>query len=172
MGPVPIYTLTAPKPEPSLPSAVAPYMQSPKKHLTKSPFLPYLHKSGAASTAQGITWGLAVQQRHLRGAQYTAFLQGSITLKPRAKKSSQSHPSATPARTSVQPPPQAITPLGISTVKEPHVPKQHHCTATILQVSVPTLERCSRKSQPLAAGFGGVHRGFGKDYCSQSILHR
>lgn len=94
MGPVPIYTLTAPKPEPSFPSAVAPYMQSPKKHLTKSPFLPYLHKSGAASTAQGITWGLAVQQRHLRGAQDTAFLQGSRTLKPGQKKV----PRATPAR--------------------------------------------------------------------------
>ena len=149
MGPVPIYTLTAPKPEPSFPSAVALYTQSHERHLTKSPILPYLHKSGAASTAQGITQGLAVQQRHLQGAQDTAFLQGSITYKPRAKKA----PRATPAHMSVQPPPQAITPPGSSTVKEPHVLKQHHCAATILQVSVLALERCSRESQPFSCRF-------------------
>lgn len=48
MGPVPIYTSTAPEPEPSFPSAVALYVPSHKRHFTKSPFLPYLHKSEAA----------------------------------------------------------------------------------------------------------------------------
>lgn len=171
MGPVPIYTSTAPEPEPSFPSAVALYMQSHKRHLTKSPFLPYLHKSGVASTAQGTTRGLAVQRRHSRGMQDTAFLLGSNP-QTQGERSSQSHPSATPVHVSVQPPPQAITLLGSTTVKEPHVPKQHHHTAMILQVSALTLERCFRESQPLAAGFGGVRRGFGKDYCRRSILHR
>lgn len=104
MGPVPIYTSTAPEPEPSFPSAAALCMQFRKRHLTKSPFL---HKSGAASTAQGIT------QRS-------------------------------------------------PTVSEPHVPTQRHCAAMILQVLVPALERRSRESQPSAARFKGVHRGFGK----------
>lgn len=84
MGPVPIYTSTAPEPEPSCPSAAALCMQFHKRHLTKPSFLPYLHKSGAANTTQGIT------QR---------------------------------------------SPM----VKQPHVPTQHHCAATILQVLVPTL---------------------------------
>lgn len=138
-GPVPIYTSTSPEPEPSSPSAVALYVSSHERHLTKSPSLPHLHKSGAASTAWGTTQVLAEQQRRWQGVQDRAFLPGS-NHKPRVKNA----PRAIPV-----PPPPAINPSRI-----PH--------AAILQVLVLVLERCLRDSEPSAAGLGGVSEGLGR----------
>lgn len=121
-GPVPIYTSTSPEPEPSSPSAVALYMSSHERHLTKSPSLPHLHKSGAASTAWGTTQGLAAQQRHWQGVQDRAFLPRS-NHKPRVKNAPRAIP--VPPR-STQPPPQAINPTRIPHPKAAPV----HCSDT------------------------------------------
>lgn len=86
MGPVPIYTSTAPEPEPSSPSAVALYMQSHKRHLTKSPFLPYLHKSGAASTTQGVTRGSQCGGGACKERGTQPFLRGLQPTNPGQKK--------------------------------------------------------------------------------------
>lgn len=79
----------------SLPSALSLSMQPHKRHSTKSPPLPHLHKSGAASTAQGISWALASQ--HSWGTQDTALLLGSNP-QTQGEESSQSHPRATQHR--------------------------------------------------------------------------
>lgn len=121
-GPVPIYTSTSPEPEPSSPSAVALYMSSHERHLTKSPSLPHLHKSGAASTAWGTTQGLAAQQRHWQGVQDRAFLLGS-THKPRVEYAPRAIPVPPRSR---QPPPQAINPTRIPHPKAAPV----HCSDT------------------------------------------
>lgn len=161
-GPVPIYTSTSPEPEPSSPSAVALYMSSHERHLTKSPSLPHLHKSGAASTAWGTTQGLAEQQRHWQGVQDRTFLLGS-NHKPRVKNAPRIIPMPPAACSHLHKP---LIPPGS------HISKQHHCTTTILQVEVLMSERCFRESELSTAGFGGVHREFGKDWCKWSLLHR